>query len=88
MSWKKIELHTFKSINFDHNEQLNRKSIKMLIIIISFSGFAQHSYFFLFLAGEVGDWKNHFTVAQSEMFDKIIEQEMKDLMFKPFVYSL
>lgn len=37
--------------------------------------------------GEVGDWKNHFTVAQNEMFDKIIENEMNGLMFK-FDYVL
>ena len=35
----------------------------------------------LFRRGEIGDWKTHFTVAESEHFDKLINENLKDNMF-------
>ena len=38
-------------------------------------------------SGEVGDWKNWFTVAQNEEFDRIMAEKMKNISHK-FLYVL
>ncbi|XP_033753018.1 sulfotransferase family cytosolic 1B member 1-like [Pecten maximus] len=41
---------------------------------------------FLFRKGEIGDWKNWFTVAQNEAFTSLIETQMKDSKLK-FIFE-
>ena len=37
--------------------------------------------------GEVGDWKNYFTMALSEQYDEVIEEKLKDYNLR-FQYSI
>jgi len=42
---------------------------------------------FSYTLGQVGDWKNWFTVAQSEMFDRVGTDKLKDVKI-PLQYEL
>ena len=45
------------------------------------------AHIIVLISGEVGDWKNHFTVAEAEQFDKLLHEEFKDTNIK-FTYSI
>ena len=42
------------------------------------------SYTAFSIPGEVGDWKNYFTVAESEHFDMLLQEQLKDNMLWSF----
>ena len=46
----------------------------------------QFSCICLSFLGTIGDWKNHFTVAENEQFDEILAQEFRDSTLK-FTYT-
>ena len=38
------------------------------------------------IVGAIGDWKNHFTVAENEQFDKLLAEQFKDCDIE-FMYT-
>ncbi|XP_053308571.1 sulfotransferase 2B1-like [Spea bombifrons] len=69
-----VEHSTFKSMK--ENKMSNWTTVPTEIL--------DHSKGSIMRKGVSGDWKNHFTVAQSELFDNIYQEKMKDLDFKFF----
>ncbi|XP_040181591.1 sulfotransferase 2B1-like [Rana temporaria] len=62
-----------------HSSFSSMKENKMSNWTHAASDMLDHSKGTFLRKGVSGDWKNHFTVAQSEYFDKIYEEKMKDL---------
>ncbi|KAM4015717.1 sulfotransferase 2B1-like isoform 1-T2 [Anomaloglossus baeobatrachus] len=60
----------------------NMKQNKMANFTLLAPGFMDHEKSPFMRKGIVGDWKNNFTVAQNEYFDKIYKSEMQDCSVK------
>ena len=45
-------------------------------------------YYVAYVSGIMDDWKTHFTVAQTEQFDKVFSEQLKDTVFGYEPYSL
>uniref|UniRef100_A0A673KLV8 Sulfotransferase n=1 Tax=Sinocyclocheilus rhinocerous TaxID=307959 RepID=A0A673KLV8_9TELE len=64
-----VEHSTFK--NMKNNPQANYQQVPVNLL--------NHQQGAFMRKGTVGDWKNYFTVAQNERFDKVYQQKMKDV---------
>ena len=50
-----------------------------MYVVFIFEIIYSFKVFSMLYLGVVDDWKNYFTVAQSESFDKVYEDKMRDL---------
>ncbi|KAG8434047.1 hypothetical protein GDO86_012422 [Hymenochirus boettgeri] len=62
-----------------HSSFKAMKENKMSNYSLATADFLDHTKGTFMRKGISGDWKNHFTVAQSEYFDKVYQEKMKDL---------
>uniref|UniRef100_A0A8C5PRU2 Sulfotransferase n=1 Tax=Leptobrachium leishanense TaxID=445787 RepID=A0A8C5PRU2_9ANUR len=60
------------------------KNNKMANWSLTPSDFMDHNKGSIMRKGVSGDWKNHFTVAQNEYFDRVYEEKIKDFNIKLF----
>ncbi|XP_059501677.1 amine sulfotransferase-like [Stegostoma tigrinum] len=67
-----VECSTFK--NMKSNPKSNYENAGFPTFDNSFAGFMRK--------GIIGDWKNHFTVAENEMFDRLFQEKMEGLPLK------
>uniref|UniRef100_A0A672L8J0 Sulfotransferase n=1 Tax=Sinocyclocheilus grahami TaxID=75366 RepID=A0A672L8J0_SINGR len=72
-----VEHSTFK--NMKNNPQANYQQIPVILLNHQLGSFLRK--------GTVGDWKNYFTVAQNERFDKVYQQKMKDVSLS-FIWDM
>ncbi|XP_062599951.1 sulfotransferase 1E1-like isoform X1 [Saccostrea cucullata] len=61
-------------------ENFKDRSQRMKIMVIGEGAFKQPPN--IYRKGEIGDWKNHFTVSMNEHFDELFQEKMKDSNIK------
>ncbi|OWF44954.1 sulfotransferase family cytosolic 1B member 1-like [Mizuhopecten yessoensis] len=89
------KIGTFLDVEFDDKfvaaiaEKCSFKNLKTANVSkeYTFSNNQQIDVGLMFRKGKVGDWKNWFTVAQSEEFDTVYRNKMKDSKFQ-YSYSV
>ncbi|CAC5396364.1 SULT1 [Mytilus coruscus] len=96
-SWLKLETDTnhnwfyytkkLQEMLFDQTD-LPINNVKLITTkVAALEGVPKQAFSFMYRKGQVGDWKNHFTVAENEEFDRIYNERMKDIKFT-YKYTL